>query len=150
MEQYPFLSLHLRIKKTNKVSGSDLDSEIGLVGKDSLVLAIANDSLTSEKINSLASEENLSSLAGTSVSVIPLMASSEASTSISSTSLSESLLTEPSPIQLNQQEEELKKLAQDIYTYIDQAKALEDGKKTVSFGKRGLGGYSLSIGESFS
>ena len=40
--------------------GSDLDSEIGLVGKDSLVLAIANDSLTSEKINSLASEENLS------------------------------------------------------------------------------------------
>ena len=118
--------------------GSDLDSEIGLVGKDSLVLAIANDSLTSEKINSLASEENLSSLAGKSVSVIPLMASSEASTSISSTSLSESLLTEPSPIQLNQQEEELKKLAQDIYTYIDQAKALEDGKETVSFGKQAL------------
>ena len=118
--------------------GSDLDSEIGLVGKDSLVLAIANDSLTSEKINSLASEENLSSLAGTSVSVIPLMASSEASTSISSTSLSESLLTEPSPIQLNQQEEELKKLAQDIYTYIDQAKALEDGKETVSLGKQAL------------
>ena len=118
--------------------GSDLDSEIGLVGKDSLVLAIANDSLTSEKINSLASEENLSSLAGTSVSVIPLMASSEASTSISSTSLSESLLTEPSPIQLNHQEEELKKLAQDIYTYIDQAKALEDGKETVSFGKQAL------------
>ena len=118
--------------------GSDLDSEIGLVGKDSLVLAIANDSLTSEKVNSLASEENLSSLAGNSVSVIPLMASSEASTSISSTSLSESLLTEPSPIQLNQQEEELKKLAQDIYTYIDQAKALEDGKETVSLGKQAL------------
>ncbi len=118
--------------------GSDLDSEIGLVGKDSLVLAIANNSLTSEKINSLASEENLSSLAGNSVSVIPLMASSEASTSISSTSLSESLLTEPSPIQLNQQEEELKKLAQDIYTYIDQAKALEDGKETVSLGKQAL------------
>ena len=118
--------------------GSELDSEIGLIGKDSLVLAIANDSLTSEKINSLASEENLSSLAGKSVSVIPLIASSEASTSISSTSLSESLLTEPSPIQLNQQEEELKKLAQDIYTYIDQAKALEDGKETVSFGKQAL------------
>ena len=117
---------------------SELDSEIGLIGKDSLVLGIAGDSLTSEKINSLTSQESCSSSVGNPVSEITSMASSEASTSINSTSLSERLLTEPSSIQLAQQEEELKKLAQDIYTYIDQAKALEDGKETVSLGKQAL------------
>ena len=117
---------------------SELDSEIGLIGKDSLVLGIAGDSLTSEKINSLTSQESFSSSVGNPVSEITSMASSEASTSINSTSLSERLLTEPSSIQLAQQEEELKKLAQDIYTYIDQAKALEDGKETVSLGKQAL------------
>ena len=111
--------------------GSELDSEIGLIGKDSLVLGIVKNSLTSEKYNSLTSQEN-------PVSKIPPMASSEASTSINSTSLSELRFTEPSSIQSNQQEEELKKLAQDFYTYIDQAKALEDGKETVSLGMQAL------------
>ena len=118
--------------------GSELDSEIGLIGKDSLVLGIAGNSLTSEKINSLTSQESFSSSVGTPVSEITSMASSEASTSINSTSLSELVLTEPSFIQLDQQEERLYKLAQDIYRYIDQAKALEDGKETVSLGKQAL------------
>ena len=118
--------------------GSELDSEIGLIGKDSLVLGIAGNSLTSEKINSLTSQESFSSSVGTPVSEITSMASSEASTSINSTSLSELVLTEPSFIQLDQQEERLYKLAQDIYRYIDQAKALEDGKETVFLGKQAL------------
>ena len=118
--------------------GSELDSEIGLIGKDSLVLGIAGNSLTSEKINSLTSQESFSSSVGTPVSEITSMASSEASTSINSTSLSELVLTEPSSIQLDQQKERLYKLAQDIYSYIDQAKALEDGKETVFLGKQAL------------
>ena len=118
--------------------GSELDSEIGLIGKDSLVLGIAGNSLTSEKINSLTSQESFFSSVGTPVSEITSMASSEASTSINSTSLSELVLTEPSFIQLDQQEERLYKLAQDIYRYIDQAKALEDGKETVFLGKQAL------------
>ena len=118
--------------------GSELDSEIGLIGKDSLVIGIAGNSLTSEKINSLTSQESFSSSVGTPVSEITSMDSSEASTSINSTSLSELVLTEPSFIQLDQQEERLYKLAQDIYRYIDQAKALEDGKETVFLGKQAL------------
>ena len=118
--------------------GLELDSEIGLIGKDSLVIGIAGNSLTSEKINSLTSQESFSSSVGTPVSEITSMDSSEASTSINSTSLSELVLTEPSFIQLDQQEERLYKLAQDIYRYIDQAKALEDGKETVFLGKQAL------------
>ena len=108
---------------------SEVASEVGVVGKDSLVLSSVEQSSTtslstSEWSPSELQSDSLSTTLSTTSSAVP--STSMAETSVLSNGDQESVVvSDPA------QDKQLQRIAQDLYSYIEQAKELKDGEELV-------------------
>ena len=108
---------------------SEVDSEVGVVGKDSLVLSSVEQSSTtslstSEWSPSELQSDSLSTTLSTTSSAVP--STSMVETSVLSNGDQESVaVSDPA------RDKQLQRIAQDLYLYIEQAKELKDGEGLV-------------------
>ena len=123
---------------SNEIS-LELDSEVGVVGKDSLVLAVVEESITSGKGSDSANNPNQSVSEVGSSSVLTSLASSESENGSARNARSEIQLDEDSSFRFDEiKENQLKIVAQDIYAFIDQVKDLEGGEELSLIGEQTL------------
>ena len=125
--------------KSNTVVEYEWDSEVGVVGKDSLVLGVVKESL----INSIGSEVTNNDTQFFSItesnSVIFSLTSSESESGLSNFTESETQVHDSlSPVLDEDQDKQLKVIALDINTYIDQVKDLEGSEELVHLGNQTL------------
>ena len=115
---------------------SEVASEVGVVGKDSLVLSSVERSLTTSLSTS---EWSLSELQSDSLSTT-LSATSSAvpSTSMAEASVLSNGDQESVAVSDPAQDKQLQRIAQDLYSYIEQAKELKDGEGLVSEAEEAL------------
>ena len=108
---------------------SEVDSEVGVVGKDRLVLSSVERSLTtslstSEWSPSELQSDSLSTTLSTTSSAVPSTSMAEASV-LSNGDQESVAVSDPT------QDKQLQRIAQDLYSYIEQAKELKDGEGLV-------------------
>ena len=123
---------------SNEIS-LELDSEVGVVGKDSLVLAVVEESITSSKGSDSANNPNKSVSEVVSSSALTSLASSESESGLARIATSEIQHVEDSSPTIDESKEnQLKIVADDIYTFIEQVKNLEGGEELSLLGEQTL------------
>lgn len=123
---------------SNEIS-SELDFEVGVVGKDSLVLAVVEESKTSSNGSESANNDNQAVSEVVSSSALTSLASSESESGLARIATSEIQLVEDSSPTIDEsKEKQLKIVAEDIYTFIEQVKNLEGGEELSLLGEQTL------------
>ena len=123
---------------SNEIS-SELDFEVGVVGKDSLVLAIFEESKISSNGSESANNDNQAVSEVVSSSALTSLASSESESGSARIATSEIQLVEDSSPTIDESKEnQLKIVADDIYTFIEQVKNLEGGEELSLLGEQTL------------
>ena len=117
---------------------SEVASEVGVVGKDSLVLSSVEQSSTtslstSEWSPSELQSDSLSTSLSTTSSAVPSTSMAEASV-LSNGDQESVVVSDPA------QDKQLQRIAQDLYSYIEQAKELKDGEGLVLEAEEALEG----------
>ena len=125
-------------ESSNEIA-SEWDSEVGVIGKDSLVLAVIEKSIVSSNSLDSTDIESKSFSPEDSTSVVYSLASSGSASESATILASEIQRAESiSPRLYEIQEDQIKIIARDIYTYIDQVKTLEGGNELALLGEETL------------
>ena len=112
---------------------------MGVIGKDSLVLAVIEKSIVSSNSLDSTDIESKSFSPEDSTSVVYSLASSGSASESATILASEIQRAESiSPRLYEIQEDQIKIIARDIYTYIDQVKTLEGGNELALLGEETL------------